>query len=114
MLHIKEYRKKGHYTLKQLGALVGASESAMSLYESGKREPDYEMLLKISEVLGCCVDELLRGSCDHKSCEDSPSADPLHNKIARLDDEDRGRAESYIDWLLSADKYQKNTSAGTA
>lgn len=62
-MYIKEYRKKAKFTLKKLGALVGVSESAMSLYESGKRRPDYETLLKISEALDCCVDELLRGPC---------------------------------------------------
>lgn len=41
--------------MKQLGEIVGVSESAIWNYEVGKREPDYEMLLKLSEAIGCTV-----------------------------------------------------------
>ena len=33
----------------------------MSLYENGKRQPDYETLLKLAEYFGVTVDYLLRG-----------------------------------------------------
>ena len=47
--------------MKELGEKVGCSESAISQYERGKRAPDYETLLRISEVLETSVDMLLRG-----------------------------------------------------
>jgi len=47
--------------MKELGDKVGVSESAIGMYETGKRKPDYEMLLKLSEVLDCSVDDLLNG-----------------------------------------------------
>ena len=58
-INIREFRKAKGLTMKQLGRLVGASESAISLYEKGRREPSYEMLLKISEELGTSVGSLL-------------------------------------------------------
>lgn len=48
-------------TMKELGKKVGVSESAIQLYETQKRKPDYEMLLKLSEALDCSVLELLHG-----------------------------------------------------
>lgn len=45
--------------MKQLGEIVGVSESAIWNYEAGKREPDYEMLLKLSEAIGCTVADIM-------------------------------------------------------
>ena len=52
-------RKKAGLTLKQLGKAVDKAESTISQYESGRREPDNETLLRIADVLGCSVDYLL-------------------------------------------------------
>lgn len=49
-------------TMKQLGEIVGVSESAIWNYEAGKREPDYEMLLKLSEAIGCSVADIMEDS----------------------------------------------------
>ena len=45
--------------MKQLGAIVDLAESTISQYETGKREPDNETLLKISEYFGVTVGYLL-------------------------------------------------------
>ena len=45
--------------MKQLGELVGKSEPAIGQYENGNREPDFETLMKISDVLNCSVDSIL-------------------------------------------------------
>lgn len=59
MLNLRSARKAKGLTLKKLGAIVGVSESAMSQYETEKREMDYETLRKVSETLGCSIDYLL-------------------------------------------------------
>lgn len=62
MERLRELRKSKGISLKELGAIIGVAESTMSLYESGKRQPDYETLLKLAEYYGVTVDSLLRGS----------------------------------------------------
>ena len=62
MEKLKELRKAKGISLKELGSIVGVAESTMSLYENGKRQPDYETLLKLAEFFGVTVDYLLRGS----------------------------------------------------
>lgn len=62
MENLKELRKAKGISLKELGSIVGVAESTMSLYENGKRQPDYETLLKLAEFFGVTVDYLLRGS----------------------------------------------------
>ena len=49
MLRIKEIRKAQKITAKELADYITVAESTMSLYENGKREPDYKTLMKISE-----------------------------------------------------------------
>ena len=58
---IRLLRKQKKISQGRLGELVGCSESAISCYELGKREPDYEMLLKISEELNTSAQYLLTG-----------------------------------------------------
>lgn len=58
-LRIREIRKKCGLTLKELAARIGCGESSLSQYETGKRQPDYETLLKISDYFGVSVDYLL-------------------------------------------------------
>ena len=56
MKRLRAARKKAKITMKTLGEKVGVSESAISQYEAGKREADFETVLKIAEVLGCSTD----------------------------------------------------------
>ena len=57
--NLKTIRKARGLTLKQLGDLIGLSDASLSLYESGKRQPDNEGLLKLAEALDTTVGELL-------------------------------------------------------
>ena len=59
MIRIKEIRKAKKITAKELAVFVNVAESTMSLYENGKREPDYKTLLKIAEYLDVSIDYLL-------------------------------------------------------
>lgn len=62
MKMLRARRKECNLTMKQLGEMVGVSESAISQYETGKRQADFETLLKLGDALDCSVDYLLRGS----------------------------------------------------
>jgi transcriptional regulator with XRE-family HTH domain len=52
-------RKSRNMTMKQLGIVVDLAESTISQYETGKREPDNETLLKLGEFFGVPVGYLL-------------------------------------------------------
>lgn len=58
MLRIRELRKAKKMTAKELADYINVAESTMSLYENGKREPDFKTLLAIAEHLEVSVDEL--------------------------------------------------------
>ena len=56
--------------MKDLADLSGVSESAIGMYETGKRKPSFEVLLRLSEALGCTVDELVREKEKNQSEQD--------------------------------------------
>lgn len=56
---IKEKRNAIGMTMKKLGEEVGVSEQAISQYENNKREPNMEIILKISNALNCTVKDLV-------------------------------------------------------
>ena len=56
---IREARKKKMMTMKDLGKLVGVAESTISMYETGKREPDNSTLKLLADILGVSIDYLL-------------------------------------------------------
>lgn len=59
MEKLRELRKQNKLSMKELGAILGLSESTISLYENGKREPDIATIIKIANYFNISVDELL-------------------------------------------------------
>ena len=72
MIRIRELRKKCGITMKELGEKIGVAESTVSQYETGKRQPDYETLLKLGEYFGVTVDFIL-------GAEKAPTAEGERN-----------------------------------
>ena len=62
---IKELRREKNITMKHLGEIIGVSESAVSQYENGKRQPDQTILIKIADYFNVSTDYLL-GRSDTK------------------------------------------------
>lgn len=56
---VRRLREQKGLTQKKLGELVGVSESMIGMIENGKRNPGFEVLLKLGEALDCTVDDLM-------------------------------------------------------
>ena len=59
MNRLKELRDDKGLTQSQLGNIIGAKKSAISLWESGKRQPDNETLSKLADFYNVSVDHIL-------------------------------------------------------
>lgn len=59
MHRLKELRENKKLTQSQLGEQIGAKKSAISLWESGKRQPDQDTLIRLAALFGVSVDYLL-------------------------------------------------------
>jgi len=56
---LRKLRKEKELTQAELAKILNLGESTISFYESGKREPDYEILTKIANYFECSTDYLL-------------------------------------------------------
>ena len=73
MIRLRELRKQKGVTMKQLGDTAGLAESTISLYETGKRQPDQEMLVFFAKYFNVSIDYLLgrEGKTDEPSYQDA-------------------------------------------
>ena len=93
---IRELRKQRGMTMKELGKVIGAAESTVSHYETGRRQPDNKTLLILAEFFGVSVDYILGkpqtqwpavlfddvGRLDfHSNLSPSTTVDPTTQKI---------------------------------
>lgn len=58
---ISELLKKNGYTQKELATMVGVTESAMSRYLKGEREPKIEVIANLATALNTTSDYLIYG-----------------------------------------------------
>lgn len=58
--NLRQLRQENGLTQAQLGTFLNLAESTISLYEAGKRSPDYATLKKIADFFAVTVDYLLR------------------------------------------------------
>lgn len=61
MVGLKAIRKKKGYNQLKVAMDLSISREALSFYENGKRNPDIEMLCKLSDYYNVSIDYLIRG-----------------------------------------------------
>ena len=61
MIGLREIRKKKGYSQLKVAMDLSISREALSYYESGKRSPDINMLLRLSSYFNVSIDYLITG-----------------------------------------------------
>lgn len=61
LIGLKIIRKQKHYSQLKVAMDLSISREALSYYETGKRSPDVEMLVKLSKYFNVSVDYLIFG-----------------------------------------------------
>ncbi len=61
MVGLKQIRKQRGYSQLKVAMDLSISREALSYYENGRRSPDIQMLLRMSDYFGVSVDYLIRG-----------------------------------------------------
>lgn len=57
---LKQYRLKNDLTQRYVAYRLGTTQQAVGKWESGESFPRTERLIRLSEMIGCTVDELLK------------------------------------------------------
>lgn len=58
---IKEHRKHGGWTQKELAERLNVSDKTISSWETGRTYPELTLLVELSELFNVSLDSLLRG-----------------------------------------------------
>lgn len=64
---LKNLRIRSSYTQQELGKILGVGKSTISMYETGARVPDYEMLKKMADVFGVDINVLFGNAVEDKT-----------------------------------------------
>jgi transcriptional regulator with XRE-family HTH domain len=59
MLNLKKIRVAKGLAQKEVAAHIGVTQTAVSDWERGEREPDFETLVKLADFFGVTVDNIL-------------------------------------------------------
>lgn len=66
---LKLLRKKHGYTQVSLAEILGVSKGTVAMWETGKRTPDFETLIKLSDLFDVRTDYILGKSNDASSAK---------------------------------------------
>lgn len=101
---LKKVRKEAGYTQESLAQALGVSKGTVAMWETGKRNPDFEMLCDISDLLDRKVDYLL----DHSDDDSSPRMTPEQiDQLGRWELE--SRFVEALQLYMSLDNYGQAT-----
>lgn len=64
---LKELRKEGNVTQVQLAEALGVSKGTVAMWETGKREPNFDMISRLSDFFDRRIDYILGYSEDASS-----------------------------------------------
>jgi transcriptional regulator with XRE-family HTH domain len=78
---ILELRKERRLTLRETSEAIGVSTSAVSMYETGKRSPDHETLIKIANFFNVSTDYLLKNETNYADEENKRLLDEAYFKV---------------------------------
>ena len=87
---IRYLRLKNNLTAKDLSIILGTSESAISLYENGKRKPSIELILKMADYFNVSTDFILGATenmADSEKIIDIDFSDVLENLIVYINNQ---------------------------
>lgn len=61
MMSYREQRIEAGITVTQAAVALGVSRTTINNWETGKKKPTADNIVKMSEVYGCTTDKLLKG-----------------------------------------------------
>lgn len=104
-------RKKCGFTQAELGKVLGVGANTISSYETGKTQPSMDKIMKLAEISGLSIGEILTYSDYHNVNSPIPDVIERFRKLTRLDVEAMTNKHPHLsvsklyDELANSDKY---------
>ena len=89
---IAALRKNAGMSQAELAKALAISPSTVGMYEQGRREPDSQMLIALSELFGVSIDYLVKG-CPETRQDAALVSDTVSYCVAAVEKRLCGRAE---------------------
>jgi len=99
MNRIKDLRKQMGLKQSELAEKINLTASAVSGWEVGRNEPDFETLRKMSEIFGVSIDYILGGEDKAPTAYDDGQC--IRIDVSELTPENREKVLDYAAFLLS-------------
>lgn len=90
-----QLRKESGMTQEQIAARLEISRSSVAMYESGDREPSFEMLECIADLFNINMRDLVGGANEQPAPQDglSPAKQKLISRVQQMTD---AQAEAFL------------------
>lgn len=100
--NLQHLRSTRNMTQEQLAMLLGVSRQSVTKWEAEKSYPEMDKLLKLCEIFGCTLDDLVTGDLTDRDVAPSDSVDPDApvTDICGYDEERRSFARS-VSWAVA-------------
>lgn len=103
--NLQRLREDRGLSQRELGHALGVSTSTIGNYETGYREPNFEMLEKMADFFNVPIGTLLGDERASRLLMYYDRLSDLIDKMYLLDDVDLARVAERVDMMLEADKY---------
>lgn len=103
MNRVNELRKKYGFSQKKLANMINVHQTAISQWETGRTNPDFEVATKLCKIFGVSLEYLMCQDIADDSEPSSPNSE-LYNLINQMDSDQLAELENYVDFILSKKK----------
>lgn len=79
-----QYRKQHNLSQEELAEKIGVSRQAVSKWERAEASPDTDNLIRIAELYGVSLDELLKGNKDYSNDTEQAESNASYYKEDRV------------------------------
>lgn len=97
---LKKLRKQKKLTQTELANLLNISHGAIAMWETDKRQPDNDTLVRLANFFGVSVDYLL-GVSNTEELEYTEDEKELFDLIMQLTDEEAQEMWNFLEYLIS-------------
>ncbi len=101
-----QLRKNHGLTQSELAKGLKTTRSRIANYETGIREPNFEMLERIADYFNISMAELLNDDQASRLLMYYERLRPIIDGAMKLDNQDIAKLEKRVDSMLKADKYK--------
>lgn len=105
---IKTIRVNAGLSRKEFAKMIGSSQSAITYWESGKRQPRFDQLEKIATAFGLDIQDIYKtDTAISKPLELSDTTQILIKNFESLNGKGQSKAIELIDMLTKIPEYHK-------